>query len=63
MGTGRLYALATTLGRVSLVAVAASLYPAVTVILATRVADERLGPSQRAGVALMILGIAAIAGG
>jgi len=62
LGSG-LYALATRLGRISLVAVAASLYPAVTVILATRVLGERLGASQRAGVAITIIGIAAIAAG
>jgi len=47
-----LYAVATTFGRVSIVAVAASLYPAVTVILASRVVHERLGSSQHTGVAL-----------
>jgi len=62
LGRG-LFAVATTFGRVSLVAVAASLYPAVTVILASRVVHERLGPSQRGGVALMLIGIAAIAAG
>ncbi len=58
-----LYALATRLGRVSLIAVAASLYPAVTVILAARVIHERLGHSQRAGVLVALIGIAAIAAG
>ncbi|MFI4985497.1 MAG: EamA family transporter [Solirubrobacterales bacterium] len=58
-----LYALATRLGRVSLIAVAASLYPAVTVILAARVVHERLGHSQRAGVLVTLIGIAAIAAG
>jgi drug/metabolite transporter (DMT)-like permease len=58
-----LYALATRLGRLSLIAVAASLYPAVTVILAARVVHERLGRSQRAGVLMMLIGIAAIAAG
>jgi uncharacterized membrane protein len=57
------YALATTLGRISLVAVAASLYPAVTVILATRVMTNTLGWTQRAGVTLTLLGISAIAAG
>ena len=50
-------------GRTSLVAVAASLRPGVTVILAARGVHERLGPGRRAGVALTLLGIAAIAAG
>jgi drug/metabolite transporter (DMT)-like permease len=58
-----LYALATRLGRVSVVAVAASLYPAVTVILAARVLHERLGCGQRAGVLVALIGIAVIAAG
>jgi drug/metabolite transporter (DMT)-like permease len=57
------YALATRLGRVSLIAVAASLYPAVTVILAARVLHERLGRSQRAGILVTLVGIGAIAAG
>jgi drug/metabolite transporter (DMT)-like permease len=58
-----LYALATRLGRVSVIAVAASLYPAVTVILAARVLHERLGRGQRAGVLVALIGIAVIAAG
>jgi drug/metabolite transporter (DMT)-like permease len=58
-----LYALATRLGRVSVIAVVASLYPAVTVILAARVLHERLGRGQRAGVLVALIGIAAIAAG
>jgi hypothetical protein len=50
-------------GRVSLIAVAASLYPAVTVMLAARVIHERLGHGQRAGVLVALIGIAAIAAG
>ena len=52
-----------TFGPVSLVAVAASVRPGVTVILAARGVHERLGPGRRAGVALTLLGIAAIAAG
>jgi drug/metabolite transporter (DMT)-like permease len=58
-----LYAVATSIGRVSLVAVEASLYPVVTVSLAARLVHEHLGRSQRAGVALTLSGIAAIAAG
>lgn len=58
-----LYALATWLGGVSLIAVAASLYPAVTVMLAARVIHERPGRSQRAGVLVALIGIAALAAG
>jgi drug/metabolite transporter (DMT)-like permease len=58
-----LYALATRIGRVSLIAVAASLYPAVTVLLAARVLHERLSLGQRIGTAVAIGGIAAIAAG
>jgi drug/metabolite transporter (DMT)-like permease len=48
---------------VSVIAVAASLYPAVTVILAARVLHERLGRGQRAGVLVALIGIAVIAAG
>jgi drug/metabolite transporter (DMT)-like permease len=48
---------------VSLIAVAASLYPAVIVILAARVLHERLGRGQRAGVLVALIGIATIAAG
>lgn len=58
-----LYALGTRHGHVSLVAVAASTYPVVTVLLAARVLGERLGRSQRVGVTVAIVGIAAIAAG
>jgi drug/metabolite transporter (DMT)-like permease len=58
-----LYAFATRLGRLSVVAVVASLYPAVTVVLAARVLHERLGRGQRAGVLVALIGIAAIAAG
>jgi drug/metabolite transporter (DMT)-like permease len=62
LGSSR-YALATRLGRVSVVAVGPSLYPAVTVLLAARVLRERLGPSQRAGALVTLIGVAAIAAG
>jgi drug/metabolite transporter (DMT)-like permease len=58
-----LYAVATTEGLLSLVAVAGSLYPVVTVILARFVLGERLARLQRAGVALALFGVVMIAAG
>lgn len=58
-----LYAVATNHGILPLVSVAGSLYAAVTVLLARFVLGERLAPSQRAGFALAIAGIALIATG
>jgi drug/metabolite transporter (DMT)-like permease len=58
-----LFAVASTQGLVSLVAVLASLYPVVTVFLASLVLKERIRPSQGVGVALALAGVAAIASG
>jgi drug/metabolite transporter (DMT)-like permease len=58
-----LFALATNHGLLSLVAVAGSLYSAVTVLLARVVLRERLAPSQRLGVVIALLGVALIAAG
>lgn len=58
-----LFALASTEGLVSLVAVVASLYPVVTILLARAVLAERVRMSQGVGVVLALLGVAAIAGG
>ena len=58
-----LFALASTEGLVSLVAVVASLYPVVTIFLARAVLGERIGTSRGVGVALALAGVAAIAGG
>ncbi|MBA3298712.1 MAG: DMT family transporter [Thermoleophilaceae bacterium] len=58
-----LFALASTRGLVSLVAVLASLYPVVTIFLARLVLKERIRASQGAGVALALVGVAAIASG
>jgi drug/metabolite transporter (DMT)-like permease len=54
------YALAASAGMVSLVAVLASLYPAVTVLLARRLHAERLSGVQRGGVAAVVAGAALI---
>lgn len=56
-----LYAVATNHGLLPLVSVAASLYSAVTVLLARFVLGERLAPTQRAGVVVALAGIALIA--
>jgi uncharacterized membrane protein len=58
-----LFAVATNHGLLSLVAVAGSLYSAVTVLLARVVLGERLAPVQRAGVLVALTGVALIAGG
>jgi drug/metabolite transporter (DMT)-like permease len=58
-----LFAVATNHGLLSLVAVAGSLYSAVTVLLARFILGERLATSQRVGVALALAGVAMIAAG
>ena len=58
-----LYAVATTKGILPVVAVAASLYSAVTVLLARFVLGERLAPAQRAGIVAALSGMALIAAG
>jgi drug/metabolite transporter (DMT)-like permease len=58
-----LFAIATNHGLLSLVAVAGSLYSAVTVMLARFVLRERLAPPQRAGVVVALLGVGLIAAG
>jgi drug/metabolite transporter (DMT)-like permease len=50
-------------GVVSIVSVVSSLYPAVTVLLARALLGERLAPSQAAGVAGALAGVALISAG
>ncbi|MGH2986637.1 MAG: EamA family transporter [Solirubrobacterales bacterium] len=58
-----LFAVATNHGLLALVAVAGSMYGAVTVLLAQVFLGERLAEVQRAGVVLAFLGVALIAAG
>jgi drug/metabolite transporter (DMT)-like permease len=58
-----LYGVATQSGLVSLTAVLASLYPAVTVVLARRVHGERLRRVQNVGVVTTLAGVALLAAG
>ena len=62
LATG-LYALATTKGLLTIVAVVGALYPVTTVLLARAVLKERLRREQQAGVGLAFAGVAAVAGG
>ncbi|MDQ1689105.1 MAG: hypothetical protein QOK42_2080 [Frankiaceae bacterium] len=57
------YAQATTTGLLSVVAVLGSLYPAVTVVLARVVHQERLRRVQDLGIAATLVGVALIASG
>jgi drug/metabolite transporter (DMT)-like permease len=57
------FAFAATEGLLSLTSVLASLYPVVVVVLAWLVLHERLLPTQKAGVACALAGVALIAGG
>jgi drug/metabolite transporter (DMT)-like permease len=57
------YAVATHSGLVSVTAVLASLYPAVTVLLAFGVHGERMRPVQNTGVVVTLAGVALIAAG
>lgn len=62
-GANGLYAVATTLAQISVSAVLASLYPAVTALLAWRIHHESLRPIQVIGVVGTLLGVALIAAG
>ena len=62
-GANGVFALATTQGYLSLVAVLASVYPVVTVLLAYGLLRERLAPHQMVGAVGTLAGIALIAAG
>jgi drug/metabolite transporter (DMT)-like permease len=62
-GANGLFALATTEGYLSIVAVLGSLYPVVTVLLAFGVLRERIAPHQLGGAAATLTGVALIAAG
>jgi len=62
-GANGLFALATTQGYLSIVAVLASVYPVVTVLLAYGLLRERIAPHQMVGAAGTPAGIALIAAG
>lgn len=57
------YGIATTTQLLSLAAVLASLYPAMTALLAWKFHHERLTPVQISGLVLVLVGVAGIAGG
>jgi uncharacterized membrane protein len=63
VGANVAFGVSATLGLLSLVSVFGSLYPIATIMLARWLDDERLRPIQAAGVALALVGVAAIAAG
>ncbi len=63
LGANGLYALATRHGLLSIVAVGASQYPLVTVLLARIVLHERVRRVQELGIVAAVLGVALIAAG
>lgn len=62
-GANLTYAIATTGGLLSLVSVLASLYPAVTVVLARLLHHERMTRVQDAGVLAAVVGVVLVAAG
>jgi drug/metabolite transporter (DMT)-like permease len=60
VGADILFAIATTIGLLSIVSILASLYPVVTVILARLVLDERISRIQLGGMALAFGGVVMI---
>lgn len=62
-GANGLFAVATTLGFLSITSVISSVYPVTTVVLAYIVLRERLGPRRLAGVVMALAGVALIAAG
>jgi hypothetical protein len=60
MSANVMFGVSSTLGLLSIVAVAGSLYPVATVILAGTVLKERLATIEKIGVALALTGVALI---
>jgi drug/metabolite transporter (DMT)-like permease len=60
VGANVMFGVSSTLGLLSIVAVAGSLYPVVTVILAGTVLKERLATIEKVGVALALCGVGLI---
>lgn len=63
LGATGLYNIATTIGELSTVAVASSLYPVTTVLLASVLLGERVRGTQRTGVVVTLVGVVLIAAG
>jgi drug/metabolite transporter (DMT)-like permease len=63
VGANAAFAVASTRGLLSVVAVLSSLYPAVTVVLARSLHGERMRPVQSAGVGAALVGVVLIASG
>jgi uncharacterized membrane protein len=63
LGANALYNVATTRGELSIVAVAGSLYPVMTVLLASALLGERVRGAQRVGVVVALCGVLLIAAG
>ena len=63
VGANAMFAVASTHGLLSIVAVLSSLYPAVTVLLARVVHAERMAPTQNVGVVATLAGVTLIAAG
>ena len=63
LGANALYNASTTIGELSTVAVASSLYPVTTVLLAAVLLGERVRGLQRAGVVVALCGVVLIAAG
>jgi drug/metabolite transporter (DMT)-like permease len=57
------YALGSTKGLLSVVAVLSALYPVTTVLLARVVLKERVARAQEAGIVIALLGVGLIAAG
>lgn len=63
LAANALYNVATTRGELSIVAVASSLYPVITVLLASALLGERVRGLQRLGVVIALCGVVLIAAG